>query len=238
MRHGQSPAARRIGLTAGVWRLCGGGWDLRRTLAGAGTRFDVARRCARRHRQVGLSPPVTHRHGQWEHREGLPLGAGCSTRNVAFARGRFSDDAGLGVVFRGCLMEPNGVPASLRGVKRVARSLGEPNPEPDAGGSLRRLLSPRAPCVVAFGVAADQLPDCCRGRSARRDDQRVPCGLDRIQFPSAYLRRAVVNTAKSRARKERQRNVVRDLRNCQRRPVAVTRSCSSWSHGFHIASAW
>jgi RNA polymerase sigma-70 factor (sigma-E family) len=126
---------------------------------------------------------------------------------------------GLGVVVLGCLMEPNGVPGSLRGVKEVARSLGAPNPESDAGEAF-------ADFYRREHAASLRLAWLLTGSRAAAEDvvqdamTSVFRAYDRIKLPSAYLRRAVINTAKSRARKERQREHVRP----QELPAAAGRS--------------
>jgi RNA polymerase sigma factor (sigma-70 family) len=106
------------------------------------------------------------------------------------------------VVVLGCLMEPNGVLRSLRGVKEATRNMDAPSPPTAASevfadfyrrehaASLRLAWLLTGSRVGAEDVVQDAMTSVFRT-------------YDRIQFPSAYLRRAVVNTAKSRQRDER-----------------------------------
>jgi RNA polymerase sigma factor (sigma-70 family) len=106
------------------------------------------------------------------------------------------------VVVLGPLMEPNGVLGRLRGVKEATKKMDAPTPPTAASevfadfyrrehaASLQLAWLLTSSRVAAEDVVQDAMTSVFRA-------------YDRIQFPSAYLRRAVVNTAKSRERDER-----------------------------------
>jgi RNA polymerase sigma factor (sigma-70 family) len=99
-------------------------------------------------------------------------------------------------------MEPNGVLGSLKGVKQATRRVDALTPTTAArevfadfyrrehAGSLRLAWLLTGSRVAAEDVAQDAMTSVFRA-------------YDRIEFPSAYLRRAVINAAKSRGRDER-----------------------------------
>lgn len=105
------------------------------------------------------------------------------------------------------LMEPNKVPGSLRGVTQVASSQGAPNPETKVGEAF-------ADFYRREHAASLRLAWLLTGSRAAAEDvvqdamTSVFRAYDRIKLPSAYLRRAVINTAKTRALKEHRRERV------------------------------
>jgi RNA polymerase sigma-70 factor (sigma-E family) len=106
------------------------------------------------------------------------------------------------VLVLGGVVEPNGVLGSRKGVKDRTRSPGVPTPTTDASqrfadfyrrehaASLRLAWLLTGSRAAAEDVVQDAMTSVFRA-------------YDRIELPSAYLRRAVVNTAKSRERDER-----------------------------------
>lgn len=106
-----------------------------------------------------------------------------------------------GVRVFGRLMEPNGVLGSRKGVKKATKSLGAPIPTTDAGEGF-------ADFYRREHAASLRLAWLLTGSEAAAEDvvqdamTSVFRAYDRIELPSAYLRRAVVNTAQSRERDE------------------------------------